>query len=151
MTYNPDNQLPAKLTITMWDFSWYTMTLPGEPYHDLAARFAEAVERGYNTIRICAMPFLLFTADGPRPGPLKFGSLGKVGQRTRWYNCSAEPSLTDTPICLSCLSRRKRMTATLCCPRGNISRARAFWPIRSCAMSWRQLHLRTGSWRLPNQ
>ncbi|MBY0011949.1 cellulase-like family protein [Paenibacillus typhae] len=87
MTYNPDNQLPAKLTITMWDFSWYTMTLPGEPYHDLAARFAEAVERGYNTIRICAMPFLLFTADGPRPGPLKFGSLGKVGQRTRWYNC----------------------------------------------------------------
>lgn len=79
--------LPRKLTITMWDFSWYTMTLPGEPYHDLAARFAEAVERGYNTIRICAMPFMLFTADGPRPGPLYFGNLGRVGQRTRWYNC----------------------------------------------------------------
>ncbi|WNS46873.1 cellulase-like family protein [Paenibacillus sp. MMS20-IR301] len=71
----------------MWDFSWYTMTLPGEPYHDLQARFAEAVERGYNTIRICAMPFLLFTAEGRRPGPLQFGSLGSIGQRTRWYNC----------------------------------------------------------------
>ncbi|WP_179032444.1 cellulase-like family protein [Paenibacillus kribbensis] len=79
--------LPRKLTITMWDFSWYTMTLPGEPYHDLAARFQEAVDRGYNTIRICAMPFMLFTAEGKRPGPLKFGNLGTVGQRTRWYNC----------------------------------------------------------------
>lgn len=81
------NRLPRKLTITMWDFSWYTMTLPGEPYSDLGARFKEAVERGYNTIRICAMPFMLFTAEGKRPGPLKFGNLGEVGQRTRWYNC----------------------------------------------------------------
>ncbi|EHS57536.1 cellulase-like family protein [Paenibacillus sp. Aloe-11] len=79
--------LPRKLTITMWDFSWYTMTLPGEPYYDLAARFQEAVDRGYNTIRICAMPFMLFTAEGKRPGPLEFGNLGAVGQRTRWYNC----------------------------------------------------------------
>ncbi|UQZ32305.1 hypothetical protein C2I18_01335 [Paenibacillus sp. PK3_47] len=81
------NKLPRKLTVTMWDFSWYTMTLPGEPYHDLGARFAEAVERGYNTIRICAMPFMLFTDQGKRQGPLKFGNLGEVGQRTRWYNC----------------------------------------------------------------
>ncbi|MGG4500424.1 cellulase-like family protein [Paenibacillus polymyxa] len=79
--------VPRKLTITMWDFSWYTMTQEGEPYSDLAARFQEAVERGYNTIRICAMPFMLFTADGKRTGPLEFASLGKVGQRTRWYNC----------------------------------------------------------------
>ncbi|MGF7033612.1 hypothetical protein J2T17_004560 [Paenibacillus mucilaginosus] len=79
--------LPRKLTLTMWDFSWYTMTMPGEPYHDLKARFEEAVDRGYNTIRVCAMPYLLFTAEGKRPGPLRFGSLGKVGQRTRWYNC----------------------------------------------------------------
>lgn len=79
--------LPQRLTITMWDFSWYTMTAPGEPYSDLEARFAEAVERGYNTIRICAMPYFLFTAEGKRPGPLRLGSLGQIGQRTRWYNC----------------------------------------------------------------
>ncbi|ASA19844.1 cellulase-like family protein [Paenibacillus donghaensis] len=79
--------LPRKLTITMWDFSWYTMTLPGEPYNDLAARFKEAVDRGYNTIRICAMPYMLFTERGKRSGRLKFGNLGEVGQRTRWYNC----------------------------------------------------------------
>jgi hypothetical protein len=85
--------LPRKLTLTMWDFSWYTMTLPGEPYHDLKARFEEAVERGYNTIRICAMPYLLFTAEGKRPGPLRFGSLGQVGQRTRWYNCKGGAEL----------------------------------------------------------
>ncbi|THF73634.1 cellulase-like family protein [Cohnella fermenti] len=85
--------LPRKLTITMWDFSWYTMTLPGEPYRDLGARFAEAVDRGYNTIRICAMPYLLFTADGKRPGLLKLGNLGEVGQRTRWYNCQGGAEL----------------------------------------------------------
>lgn len=79
--------LPRKLTITMWDFSWYTMTLPGEAYNDLAARFKEAVDRGYNTIRICAMPYMLFTEEGKRSGRLKFGNLGEVGQRTRWYNC----------------------------------------------------------------
>lgn len=71
----------------MWDFSWYTLTLSGEPYHDLSARFREAVERGYNTIRICAMPFMLFTDKGKREGPLQFGNLGEVGQRTRWYYC----------------------------------------------------------------
>lgn len=80
-------RLPKKLTITMWDFSWYTMTRPGEPYSNLAARFKEAVERGYNTIRICAMPFMLFTDEGKRAGLLEFGNLGEVGQRTRWYNC----------------------------------------------------------------
>ncbi|WP_407272033.1 cellulase-like family protein [Radiobacillus sp. PE A8.2] len=79
--------LPRKLTITMWDFSWYTMTMPGEPYHDLEQCFKEAVKRGYNTIRICAMPFLLFTEEGPRTGPLAFANLGQVGVRTRWYNC----------------------------------------------------------------
>ncbi|WP_166246407.1 cellulase-like family protein [Paenibacillus turpanensis] len=81
------DRLPRRLTITMWDFSWYTMTMPGEPYHDLEKCFQEAVERGYNTIRICAMPYLLFTADGPRQGPLAFSNLGQVGIRTRWYNC----------------------------------------------------------------
>lgn len=86
-------QLPRKLTITMWDFSWYTMTTPGEPYSDLAARYKEAVERGYNTIRICAMPLMLFTESGVRPGPLRFGNLGEVGQRTRWYNCKGGAEL----------------------------------------------------------
>ncbi|MBB3108144.1 hypothetical protein FHS18_000172 [Paenibacillus phyllosphaerae] len=80
--------LPRKLTISLWDFSWYTMTMPGEPYSDLGARFVELVERGYNTIRICAMPFFLFDANGRRKGPLRFGNLGEVGKRTRWYNCA---------------------------------------------------------------
>lgn len=87
------NHLPQRLTITMWDFSWYTMTMPGEPYHDLQARFTEAVERGYNTIRICAMPFLLFTSQGPRSGKLRFSNLGQLGQRSRWYNCAGGAEL----------------------------------------------------------
>lgn len=87
------SHLPRKLTISLWDFSWYTMTQPGEPYHDLAARFDELVERGYNTIRICAMPYFLFGPDGKREGPLRFGNLGEVGKRTRWYNCAGGAEL----------------------------------------------------------
>ena len=59
------SQLPPRLTITLWDFSWYVRTGPGEPFEDLDTAFAEAVERGYNTVRICAMPV---PAVRQRPG-----------------------------------------------------------------------------------
>lgn len=79
--------LPRRLAISLWDFSWYAMTTPGEPFDDLDRAFAEAVERGYNTVRVCAMPLFLFAPDGPRPGPLRLSNLGgDFGQRTRWYN-----------------------------------------------------------------
>jgi hypothetical protein len=78
--------LPEKLTITLWDFSWYTRTANGDAFADLDAAFIEAVERGYNTVRICAMPFLLF-GSGLATTRLPFTSLGgDYGQRTRWYN-----------------------------------------------------------------
>jgi hypothetical protein len=79
--------LPRRLTITLWDFTWYTQTAPGEPFHDLDAAFAEAVERGYNTVRICAMPYLLFGDHGLDTRRLPFADMGPgVGQRTRWYD-----------------------------------------------------------------
>lgn len=78
--------LPDRLTITLWDFSWYTRTGPGEAFHDLDTAFAEAVERGYNTVRVCAMPLLLF-GTGLDTSALTFTGLGgDVGQRTRWYD-----------------------------------------------------------------
>jgi hypothetical protein len=40
--------LPRRLTISLWDFSWYTQTMPDEPFDDLDLAFGEAVERGYN-------------------------------------------------------------------------------------------------------
>jgi hypothetical protein len=58
-------RLPDQLTITLWDFSWYTRTGPGQAFEDLDRAFGEAVERGYNTVRICAMPFLLFGSRLP--------------------------------------------------------------------------------------
>jgi hypothetical protein len=74
------------LTITLWDFSWYTRTAPGEPFHDLDEAFRQAVERGYNTVRICAMPLLLF-GSGLDTSALVFTGLGGgYGARTRWYD-----------------------------------------------------------------
>ncbi|WP_165984283.1 cellulase-like family protein [Streptomyces sp. YIM 98790] len=78
--------LPSALAISLWDFSWYTRTGPGEPFADLDRAFAEAVERGYNTVRICAMPLLLF-GTGVDTTRLRLGPLGgDYGQRVRWYD-----------------------------------------------------------------
>lgn len=88
------NHLPDRLTICLWDFSWYTRAGAGEPYADLAAALDETVARGYTTLRICAAPLLLYgglglddlAGDlaieglGPRPGG------GHYGARTRWYD-----------------------------------------------------------------
>jgi hypothetical protein len=74
------------MTITLWDFTWYTRTGPGEPFHDLDQAFREATDRGYDTVRICAMPFLLFRS-GLDTSALRFSGLGgSYGQRTRWYD-----------------------------------------------------------------
>jgi hypothetical protein len=86
--------LPGRLTISLWDFSWYTRAEPGGPYADLDAVCAETAALGYNTIRICAAPLLLFgdldldelalnlavEGLGARPDG------GYFGQGTRWYD-----------------------------------------------------------------
>jgi hypothetical protein len=86
--------LPGRLTISLWDFSWYTRAEPGGPYADLDAVCAETAALGYNTIRICAAPLLLFgdlaldglainfTVEGL--GARSDG--GYFGQGTRWYD-----------------------------------------------------------------
>ncbi|WP_344282893.1 cellulase-like family protein [Streptomyces hebeiensis] len=88
MVYTPiplAPHLPDRLTLTLWDFTWYTRTGPGEPFENLDRAFAEAVDRGYNTIRICAMPFLTFRSG--LSGEMEFGPLGgEYGQGTRWYD-----------------------------------------------------------------
>ena len=85
--------LPSQLTITLWDFSWYTRTGPGEPFEDLDVAFDQAVERGYNTVRICAMPFLLF-GSGLDTSALELGPLGGgFGQRVRWYDVRATTTI----------------------------------------------------------
>ncbi|MFM9918842.1 cellulase-like family protein [Lacisediminihabitans sp. H27-G8] len=81
--------LPERLTITLWDFTWYTQTMPGEPFHNLDNAFAEAKERGYNTVRICAAPLLLFGKHAIDTTQLRFVNMGgDTGQRTRWYDCA---------------------------------------------------------------
>ena len=97
MTYTPvaiPDHLPKRLTITLWDFSWYVRTGLGEPFEDLDRAFDDAVERGYNTVRICAMPYLLF-GSGLDTTALHLGPLGGAyGQRVRWYDVGA-PTVID--------------------------------------------------------
>ncbi|MFS0865817.1 cellulase-like family protein [Microbacterium sp. 179-B 1A2 NHS] len=86
--------LPGRLAITLWDFSWYTRAGDGDVYADLDAACAAAADRGYNAIRICAAPLLLFGGLGLDDlaedleieglGPAATG--GYYGRRTRWYD-----------------------------------------------------------------
>jgi sugar-binding cellulase-like protein len=86
--------LPERLTITLWDFSWYTRSAPGDAFADLDDAFAQAVARGYNTVRICAMPYLLFGDHGIDTTRLRLtGMGGEVGQQTRWYDVAGDAVL----------------------------------------------------------
>lgn len=86
--------LPSRLTVTLWDFSWYTQAGAGDPYEDLDAAVADAASLGYNAIRICAAPLLLFGELGldSLSESLDIEGLGKTphggyfGQRMRWYD-----------------------------------------------------------------
>jgi len=81
--------LPERLTITLWDFTWFVRSGPGEPFEDLDRAAREAVERGYNTVRICAMPFLLFRS-GLDTSAVELDRLGgDYAQGVRWYDVQA--------------------------------------------------------------
>jgi hypothetical protein len=87
---NPSHR-PDRLAISLWDFSWYTRTGPGQPFADLDVAFAKAVDLGYNAVRICAMPFLLFRS-GLDTTALRLEPLGgdravnDYASRVRWYD-----------------------------------------------------------------
>ncbi|WP_218132601.1 cellulase-like family protein [Paramicrobacterium humi] len=83
------SHLPDRLTICLWDFSWYVRSGEGEPFEDLDAAAAQTVERGYNTVRVCAMPFLLF-GSGLDTTDVELDRLGdEYGQGVRWYDVKA--------------------------------------------------------------
>ncbi|MCT9623928.1 hypothetical protein HWD94_02175 [Pseudarthrobacter equi] len=94
LTGAPPSHLPPRLAITLWDFSWYTRAEDGGPYADLDAACARAAELGYNAIRICAAPLLLFGGLGldALAEDLEIGGLGTApdggiyGRGTRWYD-----------------------------------------------------------------
>ncbi|MCS5713826.1 hypothetical protein NVV95_04590 [Herbiconiux sp. CPCC 205716] len=98
--------LPPRLAISLWDFSWYTRAEPGGPFADLDRAFAETVDRGYNAVRICAAPLLLFGElehDGhplaELAHDLEIEGLGAApgsgfyGEGTRWYDVPGGYSL----------------------------------------------------------
>jgi hypothetical protein len=94
LTGGPPSHLPPRLAITLWDFSWYTRAEDAGPYADLDAACAKAAALGYNTIRICAAPLLLFGGLGLEglAADLEIEGLGKspdggyYGRGTRWYD-----------------------------------------------------------------
>jgi len=86
--------LPERLTISLWDFSWYTRTGPGEPFENLDRAFEEATDRSINTVRICAAPVLLFGDHDLDTSALTFTNFGgSYGQGIRWYDVAGPATL----------------------------------------------------------
>lgn len=83
------DHLPERLTICLWDFSWYVRSGEGEPFEDLDAAAAATVMRGYNTVRLCAMPFLLFGAELDTSDISLDRLGGEYAQGVRWYDVAA--------------------------------------------------------------
>jgi len=50
---------PSRLTIAMWDYSWIYMHYEGGAFEDWGKAIDGAKERGFNTIRIDAMPLII--------------------------------------------------------------------------------------------
>ena len=115
--------LPDRLTICLWDFSWYVLAGPGDPYEDLEAVLDATAARGFTTVRICAAPLLLFgglglddlaedlpvEGMGARPDGTSFGT------GTRWYAVPGGHRVALRPRLLDLLRglRRRGMTVVL--------------------------------------
>lgn len=85
--------LPPRLAITLWDFSWYVRTGTDEPFEDLERAFVRARELGYNAVRICAMPFLLFRS-GLDTTALHLEPVGGgYASRVRWYDVQSPTTI----------------------------------------------------------
>ncbi|WP_240670175.1 cellulase-like family protein [Actinoplanes solisilvae] len=96
------------MTISLWDFTWYTRTGDGQPFHRLDDAFGQAVDRGYDTVRVCAMPLLLFRS-GLDTSALRFKGLGgSFGQRTRWYDVPPSPAVDGRAHLLSLFRAARR-------------------------------------------
>lgn len=57
----------TRLSVSMWDFSWLMAHYPGGAYEDLEQRVAEAVERGYNTLRVDCFPSRILESESIFP------------------------------------------------------------------------------------
>ena len=92
---NPDRHYwdkDTRLTIAMWDFSWLSDQGKGGSYENLEQRVVEAVERGYNTLRVDCFPSRVLEkttslTSGLNPGERK--GLPGWGRVTTSFSCNA--------------------------------------------------------------
>ena len=67
---------------------------PGDAFHDIEATFAQTVARGYDTVRVDAMPLLMFDTDGRPRDQLRFAPWpGGRGEHIRWYDQRSAASI----------------------------------------------------------
>jgi hypothetical protein len=58
-----DHLIPRRLTLAMWDQAFLLRHIPGGSYEDYDRVLDEAIERGYNTLRLDPLPQLLDLAQ----------------------------------------------------------------------------------------
>jgi hypothetical protein len=97
---NPSTVLPG--AICDWTFGWYTYVAPGEPYADLGRAMRQTKERGFDTLRICAMPSFVARAVESGNDELAIASPGRgVADNLRWYSFRGGARIEPTKWLLS--------------------------------------------------
>jgi hypothetical protein len=93
--------------ICCWTFCWYTHVAPDEPYGDLHAAAEETRARGFDTLRLCAMPS--YVSRALRTGrELRLAEFSRGPSRNlRWYDFRGGVSV-DPPRRLLDLFRAAR-------------------------------------------
>jgi hypothetical protein len=83
-----DHLVPRRLTMVMWNQAFLLRHLPGGSYEDYERVLDEAMERGYNTLRLDPLPQLVDLAKpeavhrwGPSQGPRSCPGAGTRGER----------------------------------------------------------------------
>ncbi|NQU75878.1 MAG: hypothetical protein HQ546_06145 [Planctomycetes bacterium] len=96
------DHLPDRLAVCMWDYAWYTMCHPSEPYGDLERALDEVAERGFNALRLCGAANWAFDPQGKRRKSIDVCNLsggvgpGKFGRYVRWQN--SQGGVTIDPL-----------------------------------------------------
>ncbi len=129
---------PRRCTIAMWDYSWLNGHYEGGPFADYDKVMDELLERGFNTVRIEAFPWIVGRLERPEE------TVTILGQPlANWGPCDRDrPHAVALELAeFMQVAKRKGLYVILstwgkCCPEYPEKSPDAFWPVWEKTLSF---------------